>query len=130
VSLSTEDADQFYRLMWGLQLFVGKKHYLVPEGQTLPEYATLGMNAKIKARDVLWEHPGLIDRYVTENPDRLSPDEIAMVQRWKRFVAGTQPSRLRHWECCAPARERRNPPPRIRKTWTICGAWDDASRRR
>ena len=48
VTLSTEDADHFYRLMSGLQLFVSKVHHLLPEGHTLQEYATLGMNEKLR----------------------------------------------------------------------------------
>jgi len=89
VNLSTEDADQFYRFMWGLQLYVGKELRLMPTGQTLPEYAALGSTPKIKVRDALWKHPELIDRCVTENPDDLSPEEREIIQRWRRFVAGT-----------------------------------------
>jgi hypothetical protein len=85
--LSTQDATQFFRLMWGLQFFVGQQRQLLPDVKSLEEFITLPSAAKIKMRDALWENPDLVDAYVEKNPDGLPVEELDIVRKWKRFVA-------------------------------------------
>ncbi len=86
--LSTEDATQFFQLMWGLQFFVSQQRQLLPEVQSLEEYVTLATARKAMARDALWDNPDLIDSYLEKNPDGLSVEELSIIRKWKRFVAG------------------------------------------
>jgi hypothetical protein len=86
--LSTEDAAKFFRLMWGLQFFVSEQRQLLPVVKTLEEFAALPTTAKIKARDALWENPDLIEAYVGKNPDGLSTEELNIIRKWKRCIAG------------------------------------------
>lgn len=39
-------------------------------------------------RNALWKSPELIDAYVKENPDGLTSEELDIIGKWKRFVAG------------------------------------------
>jgi hypothetical protein len=88
MKLSTEDANQFFRLMWGLQFFVSQQRRMLPNVTSLEAYTALESGEKIKVRDALWKHPDLIDPYVQENPDRLSTNELSIIRDWKRFISG------------------------------------------
>ena len=89
MKLSQKDADLFFKLMWGLQFYVNQQRHVLPEIKSVEEYAALSMSDKIEVRDALWEHPDLIDAYLAQNPDGLSVEEVELVGKWKRFVAGT-----------------------------------------
>src|SRR5712692_9616733 len=88
MTLSTEDAAQFFQLMWGLQFFVSQQRQLLPEVKSLEEYTTLPSERKIIVRDALWENSGLIDAYVEKNTDGLSAEALSIIRKWKGFVAG------------------------------------------
>jgi hypothetical protein len=89
MKLSQEDADLFFKLMWGLQFYVNQQRHVLPEIKSVEAYEALSMSDKIEVRDALWEHPDLIDDYLAQNPDGLSVEEAELVGKWKRFVAGT-----------------------------------------
>ncbi len=89
MNLSREDADLFFKLMWGLQFYVNQQRQILPNVKLAKEYAALPMSEKVEVRDALWENPDLIDVYVGKNPDGLSFEELDIVRKWKRFVAGT-----------------------------------------
>jgi hypothetical protein len=88
MKLSTQDATQFFQLMWGLQFFVSQQRQLLPDVQSLEEYTTLTSARKIVVRDAVWDNPDLIDAYVEKNPHNLSAEELSIVRKWKGFVAG------------------------------------------
>jgi hypothetical protein len=89
MKLSTEDVDLFYKLMWRLQLYVSRKRQMLSKIASVEGYGALPMADKIPVRDSLWENPELIDAFIRENPDGLSSEDLEIVRRWKRFVAGT-----------------------------------------
>jgi hypothetical protein len=89
MKLSRDDADLFFKLMWGLQFYVNQTRHILPEIKSPEEYAALPGSDKVQVRDALWEHPDLIDAYLAQNPDGLSAEEMELVCSWKRFVAGT-----------------------------------------
>jgi hypothetical protein len=88
MKLSQDDADFFFRLMWGLQLFVNRRLGLLPKINTPEKYARLATPEKLEVRNALFEHPELIAEYVTSNPDRLPAEELEIVESWQRFIAG------------------------------------------
>ena len=89
MNLSQEEADLFFRLMWGLQFYVNQQRQTLANVESPQEYAALPMSEKVRVRDVLWESPDLLDAYVKQNPDGLSSEERDIVCKWKRFVTGT-----------------------------------------
>jgi hypothetical protein len=89
MNLSKEDADLFFKLMWRLQFYVNRQRHILANVTSLEEYQALSMAANASVRDALWENPGLIDAYFAENPDSLPAEELAIILKWKRFIAGT-----------------------------------------
>ena len=87
MKLSPENVELFYRLMWQLQFTVNERLGILPKANTVEKYSRLASEDKLKVRAALWEHPELIDAFVAANPGRLSGDELAIVESWKRFVA-------------------------------------------
>jgi hypothetical protein len=89
MKLSEQDAELYYRLMWRLQYYVNEQRHILDEEIDSPEdYGMLSPEDRIQVRDVLWEEPALIDRYVRANPDGLEREELNLVQSWKRVVKG------------------------------------------
>jgi hypothetical protein len=86
--LSQDDAALFFRLMLGLQFYVSQQRKLAPNINSCEEYKTLPSVEKLAVRNALWENPELIDTYIRENPDGLSPEELSIIGKWKGFVRG------------------------------------------
>ena len=89
MNLPQKDADLFYKLMWGLQFFVNRQLKILPEIRSLEDYIALPSQEKIDVRDRLWAKATIIDDYVSQNPDGLSADDLAIVRKWKGFISGT-----------------------------------------
>ncbi|HET90722.1 MAG TPA: hypothetical protein ENN99_08300 [Chloroflexi bacterium] len=89
MKLATKDAELFFKLMWRLQFYVNQQHQILPNADSVEEYAAIPLQERVQVRDVLWENPGLIDVYVAENPHGLPDNELDIIRKWKRFVAGT-----------------------------------------
>jgi hypothetical protein len=88
MKLSKTDADTFYRLMWALQHFVNSKLRIVPEANSVSEYAKYKMEDKLKVRKALLADKKLIEEFVRTNPQEFSNDELAIVSSWRHFVSG------------------------------------------
>jgi len=87
-----DDAAQFFRLMWGLQLFVNQRLVVLPKQsavKSVEAYARLNLKAKTPVREALWDHPELIDAYTQANPNGLPAEEVAIISQWKHFVKGS-----------------------------------------
>lgn len=89
MKLPREDEKLFFRLMWGLLLYVNQRRQIWPDIKSVEQYVALPLSEQTEVRSTLWENPDLIDAYVKENPDRLSLEERDIVGRWTRFVSGT-----------------------------------------
>lgn len=89
MKLSTEDAALFFDLMWRLESYVNQKHRILPDVDSVEDWVDLLPEERVEMRNALWENPELIDAYVAENPHGLEGEKLAIVQKWKRFVAGT-----------------------------------------
>ena len=87
--LPRDDAELFFKLMWGLQFHVNRQLRLLPDVTSAEEYASLPMSDKTPVRDALWDNPDVIDAYVKKNPDGLSIMELDIVRTWKRFISDT-----------------------------------------
>jgi hypothetical protein len=90
--VTQDDAGLFFRLMWGLQLYVNQRLQVLPKQRGLTSieaYARLDMKIKIPVRDALWKQPELIDAYAQANPERLPAEELAIVSQWQHFIKGS-----------------------------------------
>jgi len=88
VKLSKADADMFYRLMWSLQHFVNTKLRIVPEANSVSEYAKYKMEDKLKVRKALLADKKLIEEFVRANPEGFSSDDLTIISGWRNFVSG------------------------------------------
>ncbi|TAE83538.1 MAG: hypothetical protein EAZ74_00635 [Alphaproteobacteria bacterium] len=88
MKLSKTDADTFYRLMWALQHFVNTKLRIVPEANSVLEYAQCTMEDKLKVREALLEDKKLIEEFVRAVPQGFSDDELAIISGWRHCVSG------------------------------------------
>ena len=89
MTLDVDDGKLFFELMWKLQFFVNQQRGFHAHISSRTEYADLPTEKKLKARDALWEDPGLIAAYVQANPDTLPPDQLQIVEKWQGFVKNT-----------------------------------------
>jgi len=88
MNLPQQDANLFYRLIWSLHSFVNRQLGILPQATSPDAYAALAYSDKVRVRDALYEHIGLVDAFVEQNPEGLSLDELAIARSWKRFVPG------------------------------------------
>ena len=89
MKLPQKDADLFYKLMWGLQFFVNQQLKILPGILSLEDYIALPSQKKVDVRDHLWAKASIIDDYVSQNPNGLRADDLAIVRKWKGFISGT-----------------------------------------
>jgi hypothetical protein len=89
MKLSPDEVALFYRLMRPLQFYVNQKLDIIPEVDSVETYANdYDSEDKLPVRNAVYEHTGLIDAFVAENPANLSDAELEIVSNWKKFVAG------------------------------------------
>jgi hypothetical protein len=88
MKLSKQDADLFFKLMWSLQNFVNQRLGIISEATTIDEYQKLPSSKKMIVREALYEKIELIDAYLEENHQRLSGEELSIIESWKNFQRG------------------------------------------
>ena len=88
MTLTEQEAGQFFEWMWSLQAFVNRTLGVLEEEVSAEEYATIPQEEKLAVRDALYEHPELFDRFVEQNPDGLDDEALNIVRGWKSFVRG------------------------------------------
>lgn len=88
MNLSSKDVDLFYRLTYCLFSYVNQQLSIVSGSKAPEDVRHLSFQEKLKIRAALWENTDLIDSHVKENPDKLSPDELAIIESWKHRVKG------------------------------------------
>jgi hypothetical protein len=87
--LSVEDAQEYFRLMWGLLFFVNQHTGQVQNIKSVEEFARVEADVKLSARQYFVEHPEIIDRYVKQNPHQFNQEQLRIVGSWKNFVTGS-----------------------------------------
>jgi hypothetical protein len=87
--LDPDDSERFFKLHKALMLFVNQRLKVVtPPAKSKKVIAALPPDDRLKIRDALVKHLDLIDAFVEENPYKLDPEELAIVESWKHSVAG------------------------------------------
>jgi hypothetical protein len=88
MNLSPNDVELFYRLTFGVFAYINRKLSIVAGTKSPEDVRQSSFEDKVKIRDALWNNTDLIDSYVKENPDKLSLDELAIIESWKHRVKG------------------------------------------
>ena len=89
MQLDSHDLHLFFKLYPALLFFVNQRLKVVEIPLARPEKVIkLPTEDRIKLRDALVANMDLIDAFVSENPFKLSEDELAIVRSWKDLVAG------------------------------------------
>jgi len=88
MKLSEADAALFFELMWSLQIYVNQQLKLVPHIADPAVFETRPTEEKMAIRDALYQHPDLIDRFISENPQNFDPDYLKIIDSWKSFRNG------------------------------------------
>jgi len=86
--LADEQAARFYSVWRPLLVWINDERKIVP---VLSRNAEGAIHAEdgAKIREVLWKDMSLLERFVAENPARLSPDLLAIAAGWRHRRLGT-----------------------------------------
>jgi hypothetical protein len=87
MKLSDADAALFFELMLSLQIYANQQLKLVPPIADLVDFEARPVEEKMAIRDALYQHPELIDRFISENPQGFEPDQLKIIDSWKGFIA-------------------------------------------
>jgi hypothetical protein len=86
--LSPHDVKRFYRIWFPLLYYVNQQRRLVDYFPSTWGKASVEPSAAVTLRDALWADDSLREAFVSENPAKLSPDDLALVTSWQYRVAG------------------------------------------
>jgi len=89
MTLDLADGKLFFKLLWKLQYYANQKYGFHKSISSAEDYANLPTEKKLKAREALWENTELIEAYMQENPDALSPEQLEIIGKWKGFIKGS-----------------------------------------
>src|SRR4051812_35912990 len=78
--LEPDDAERFFKLHKALTLFVNQRLKIAKPPAKSEGIVALPPKQRLKVRDALVEHLGLIDAFVEENPYKLEPDDLEIVK--------------------------------------------------
>jgi hypothetical protein len=86
--LSDDETYRFYNIWFPLLHYVNQKKHLVP---SFPQSwkrktATVSPEVAIPVRQALWADDSLREAFITENPAKLSLDDLAIVGSWQRRI--------------------------------------------
>jgi len=89
VHLSPDEARLFYKLNAALLLYINQQVRVLPGIETTAAFVDAPFLDKVSIRDALYDHPELIDQFVSENPEGFTTTELAAVSDWNHFVRGS-----------------------------------------
>lgn len=88
--LSDSEAKRFYGIWFALLHYVNQQRKLVPTfPQVWTENNRVTAEVALKVRDALWADDALREKFIAENPAKLSRDDLALVASWQHRVAGS-----------------------------------------
>jgi len=87
--LNIQEAEKFYRIWWSLLVYVNNKFSISPEFSAQVESNKILPLTVAPIREKLWTDNSLLESFVSENPAKLSDDELDIVASWKHRIAGS-----------------------------------------
>ena len=88
MTLSTEDANLYYKLWFPVLDYVNKKYGINEELKQIAGAEELDPNDVKVVANKLWEDVAVIDEYLAEHADGLPEEHRTIVEGWKRRVSG------------------------------------------
>jgi hypothetical protein len=86
--LSPDDAGLFLSLYMSLIGYVSGRLGRVGPVKSLKTFCSASWEGKAKARDKMLDNIHLLDDFTSDNPQRFTEDELALVRPWKGFLRG------------------------------------------
>ena len=89
MQVSFEDGKLFYKLYASLLSFVNRELKVISQQfSDSKEYTALSPEKRVPVRKTLYKHRELIDRFINENPDKLTANELEIIASWKHAIVG------------------------------------------
>lgn len=86
--LDIQEAEQYYRIWWPLLVYVNNKFDISREFNEQVESKKVLPSTVAPIREKLWSDHTLVESYVSENPARLSDEDLDIVACWKHRIEG------------------------------------------
>jgi len=88
MQLPPEEADYFFSLFKPLLVYTNQQ-FQINSGIKKPEdIERHPFEETVKIREKLYQNVELFDKFIQENTDNLSPENISIIQSWKGFIDG------------------------------------------
>lgn len=89
MQLSQAEAEHFFSLFKPLLIYTNQQFKII-KGLNQPEdIETLSLEQTAQIRNKLYEHPELFDQYIQISKQELTPEDISLIQTWKKnFLPG------------------------------------------
>lgn len=81
--LSSTDSQRFYQIWWPLLNYVNTQHQVVNNFPIDPSMGGMKIKDSLKIRNVLWNSPDLLDKFISSNPAGLQEADLALAASWK-----------------------------------------------
>jgi len=88
MKLSESDCTLFFNLYHPLLLFINQQQRMVADIFTVAGLRKKSSEQLKSLRTVLLNQPGLIDHFISTNPFHFLPDELELINSWKRWLVG------------------------------------------
>ena len=85
MKLTTEDTQLFYKLNWSLLFYANQKFNIIP-GLTEPNFKKENVDKVVKIHQKIYQDLSLIDLFIKDNPFKLSPENLIIVESWKKKI--------------------------------------------
>ena len=87
--LSLDEAELFFKLHRALMFFVNQRLKVLPGTiRDADEFSGLSPEQRLQVRDAFLDEMDLIEKFIDENPNDFTVDELEIVKSWHELVAG------------------------------------------
>jgi len=88
MNLATEDARLFFKLFFALLAYTNRQLKITPKVSAPTDIPKVGGDALTKMRDASYADSELLVRFISENPEHFTPEELDIIANWKHRVSG------------------------------------------
>lgn len=88
MNLSVEETDLFYKLHGALLAYANRHLKILPNAITGEQIRREPLDRIVKLRDALHAQPKLLERFVAENPEQFSDEELTIIASWRHAIHG------------------------------------------
>jgi hypothetical protein len=90
MNLSPSEVELFYRVWFSLLLYTNRELQIFDDLKepSQPRALSISPEDAAQLRDALWEEEKLLDRFIAENPHKLSSDDLALASSWHTRRSG------------------------------------------